>query len=261
MPSETIPKAFSPGYEYTPGTIDLEQLKVFYLFGIDLSGPEGDPFPDELLQANLDGAIQQVQNILDIQISELAIVGEQHDYNANDFKNWGYMDLWKRPVQSIQQLRLMYGNQPSFVIPNDWVKVQKNVGQISLFPSQGSAGGLIIGSTGLLLGLNSMWNYAPYAWEIDYTAGWAEGTVPGDIRHLVYMYACIAVMTVWGDLIIGAGIASQSIGIDGLSQSVSTTQSAMFGGASGRIESYRKDIEILIPILRRKYSGIPFAVL
>ena len=59
-----------------------------------------------------------------------------------------------------------------------------------------------------------------------------------------------------------AGIASQSVSIDGLSQSIGTTQSAMFGGASARVEAYNKDIkEQILPILRQKFNGIRMVVL
>ena len=63
------------------------------------------------------------------------------------------------------------------------------------------------------------------------------------------------------DLIIGAGIANQSVSIDGLSQSVGTTQSAMFGGASARIQNYSDDLEKrIMPLLRARLSGIKMVV-
>lgn len=40
-----------------------------------------------------------------------------------------------------------------------------------------------------------------------------------------------------------------------------TTQSAMFGGASARIEMYSKDIDDrLLPVLRQKFNGIKLVV-
>lgn len=40
-----------------------------------------------------------------------------------------------------------------------------------------------------------------------------------------------------------------------------TTQSAMFGGASARVEEYRKDLnENLIPTLRMRFGGIRMIV-
>ena len=50
--------------------------------------------------------------------------------------------------------------------------------------------------------------------------------------------------------------------IDGVSQSIGTTQSAMFGGASARIEAYGKDLkEVLLPALRQKFGGLRLVVI
>lgn len=63
------------------------------------------------------------------------------------------------------------------------------------------------------------------------------------------------------DLIIGAGIANQSVSIDGVSQSIGTTQSAMYGGASARVNEYTNDLnDHLLPVLRQKFGGIRMIV-
>lgn len=248
---------FPEGYQLESGVADIEQLKVFYLFGIDLSDPEGHQFPDELIQHYLDSAITTAENNLDIKITP-GNVEETHDYFAGDYQNWGYLQLWKTPVIEVTELYMTYGLNRAFTIPADWIKLSKISGQINLFPASGSAGGLIINSSGIFLGINRWWDYAPHTWKVKYRAG--MDTIPSDLLHYIYMQSAISIMTVWGDLIIGAGIASQSIGLDGLSQSIGTTQSAMYGGASGRIETYRKDIELLLPVLIKKYRPISMVV-
>ncbi len=104
-----------------------------------------------------------------------------------------------------------------------------------------------------------MHSYVPYAWKCSYNSGFE--VVPRDIANIVYMMATIMIITAWGDLIIGAGIASQSIGLDGLSQSVNTTQSAMYGGASGRCEEYRRFMEVNLPAIKAKYSRLGMVVI
>ena len=64
-----------------------------------------------------------------------------------------------------------------------------------------------------------------------------------------------------GDLILGAGIASMSLGIDGLSQSVATTSSAENSGFSSRIIMYNKEIKSTLEKLKGIYKGINFTVL
>lgn len=59
-----------------------------------------------------------------------------------------------------------------------------------------------------------------------------------------------------------AGIANQSVSIDGVSQSIGTTQSAMFGGASARVNEYTKDLtENLLPALRMRFGGLRMVVI
>ncbi len=245
--------------------ITIQELKDNYLFGIDLSDPAGNPLPEGLFVHYLNSAIDYLQNLLDITIGESEFLNERHDYIRNDYQNWGFLQLSHNPVRTVKSLRMMYGNRPSIEIPLDWLQVNKLTGQITLFPQSGSANSLIIGQTGLLYGFQSQWDYAPALWEVDYEAGVDSSDMTLPITMLteaIYKRCATGVLNVWGDLIIGAGIASQSVSIDGISQSIGTTQSAMFGGASARVEAYNKDLEeVLLPALRSKFGGIKLVVI
>ena len=59
---------------------------------------------------------------------------------------------------------------------------------------------------------------------------------------------------VGGRLIIGAGIASRSLSMDDVTESVVTTQSAMYGGYSADILQIDADIKDLVSKLR-SYFG------
>ena len=198
-------------------------------------------------------------------VGEGQFTGEQHDYIRNDYMNWGFIQLEHNPVKEVKGIRMMYGNRPSMEIPLDWVKLDKLTGQITLFPVAGSANSLIIGQTGLLYGFQSQWDYAPMLWEVDYVAGIDEKdpSMPfAMLKEAISKRAACGILNVWGDLIIGAGIASQSVSIDGISQSIGTTQSAMYGGASARIQAYTDDLKNdLIPALRQKFGGIRMTVI
>ena len=81
------------------------------------------------------------------------------------------------------------------------------------------------------------------------------------LKEAVSKRASCGILNVWGDLIIGAGIANQSVSIDGISQSIGTTQSAMYGGASARVQEYNNDLkDHLLPVLRQKFGGIRMVV-
>lgn len=243
--------------------VSVHDVKNNYLFGIDLSDANGNPLPEGLYIHYINAAVDYLQNLLDITITETEFT-EKHDYIREDYRQWGFIQLCHNPVKEVKALHLMYGNRPSVEIPLDWIQLNKLTGQITLFPSAGSANTLIIGQTGMLFGFQSQWDYAPMLWEVEYVAGIDENdpTMPfALLKEAVSKRASMGILNVWGDLIIGAGIASQSVSIDGLSQSIGTTQSAMFGGASARVQEYAKDIdERILPILRQKFGGIRMVV-
>lgn len=55
-------------------------------------------------------------------------------------------------------------------------------------------------------------------------------------------------------MIIGAGIANKTLDVDGITESIGTTQSAMYGGASAQIIQIDADIKELLDALR-SYFG------
>lgn len=238
-----------------------EELVTNYMFGLELVDPKGNPFPESMIIGYLNSAISYAEGLFDICLTKQTVVDENHDYERNDYMNWGYIQLFKRPIQKVTKLQLMYGTRPSFEVPVDWIKIDKMGGKIQLFPSSGNSNALIINQSGVIFGLNQRWSYAPQMWSVDYEAGMNANEMPPELKELIYKQATCNIMTVWGDLILGAGIASQSISIDGLSQSIGTTQSAMYGGASARVESYRQDIDRLIGVLRMKLDSPRMVVL
>lgn len=242
--------------------VTVSNIKNNYLFGIDLSDANGNPLPPDLFVHYINASVDYLQNLLDIVITPTEFT-ERHDHVRSDYMNWGFIQLDHNPVRTVKRLSLMYGNERSVDIPSDWIQLDKLTGQITLFPAAGSANSLIIGQTGTLFGFQG-WNYAPMMWEVEYEAGIDENdkTVPVSLlKEAVSKRASCGILNVWGDLIIGAGIANQSVSIDGISQSIGTTQSAMFGGASARVTEYTKDLnENILPVLRQKFGGIRMVV-
>lgn len=210
-------------------SVSVDSLINNYLFGIDLSDANGNPLPRGLFAHYLNSATEYLSNLLDINITDQTFE-ERHDYYRNDYTNWGFIQLDHNPVKEVKSLQLMYGGRPSVDIPLDWIQLDKLTGQITLFPAAGSANTLIIGQTGMLFGFQSQWDYAPSLWKVEYVSGIDEKDKSMPLQMLmeaVYKRASCGILNVWGDLIIGAGIASQSVSIDGLSQSIGTTQSAI----------------------------------
>ena len=60
----------------------------------------------------------------------------------------------------------------------------------------------------------------------DATVSWRLSAVPADIKQVIGLKAAALPLDIAGDLLVGAGIASTSVGADGLHMSVNTTSSA-----------------------------------
>ena len=189
--------------------VSVKAVKNIYLFGIDLSDANGNPLPEELFIHYLNAATDYVQNLLDIIISDTDFT-ERHDYIRNDYRNWGFIQLQHNPVKEVKRVTLMYGNERTVEIPLDWVQLNKLTGQITLFPSAGSANSLIIGQTGLLFGFQSQWDWAPMLWEVEYTAGIDENdpSIPFDLlKETIFKRASMGILNVWGERVYELNVA------------------------------------------------------
>tara|TARA_E500000305_G_C4025877_1_gene241789 strand:- start:3028 stop:3969 length:942 start_codon:yes stop_codon:yes gene_type:complete len=85
---------------------------------------------------------------------------------------------------------------------------------------------------------------------------WNLDTVDPLIKRAILLRAALNPLDVAGDLIIGAGISDLSISVDGLSQSVGTTASAMYGGYSARITSFQRQLKLIMKTLKSKYRSV-----
>ncbi len=236
-------------------------IKQDYLFGIPLVDDDGNEYPTRNIDKWIAKSVSWLENELHIKIAPTSI-SETHDYHLDEYQEFCYIQLYNYPVVSVESLIAEYAGQPVMTFPADWIHVYKNSGQLQLVPTTGSLSQVLLGQgNGVLLPLiTSRLTQMPHLFKVDYTAGFADEAVPGDIVDIIAMKACIGVMNIMGDILLGAGIASQSISIDGLSESIGTTQSAENSAYSARIRQYERQIKTQLPNLRDRYKGIRLAV-
>lgn len=235
--------------------LNTEFLRDNYLFGIPLEDMYGNQMKESMLEHYIDSAIQHTQRMLQITIVPEEVTEEVHDYYAGDFKNWSYLQLHKRPVIEVTAMNMSFGDRKMFDIPTGWIRNHSLTGQIQLFPVSGSSGSIILTQNGSFMPLMvGMYQNAPGIWRVSYKAGMEE--IPADLGEYIMKRASIGILQVWGDLIIGAGIANQTISLDGLSQSIGTTQSPEFSGSGARIKNYQDDMKDLEKRLKDTYLGI-----
>lgn len=241
-------------------------------FGITVTDPRtGEYLPDAFYEAKLEAALAQAEKMLDIVILP-RLVSEHHDFYRNDFESFMHIHTHHKPILQVEGVSLEYGGTKSYSYPTAWWKVYKLSGHLEMMPNT-----MLGGNNGLSLvqaysgyptisGIPTVTNnnYAPQLFHITYVGGMLPPSRRGvtqphemhpDLWSLVIKMALKEVFQQWGRLIIGAGIASMSTSIDGVSQSVDTTQSAMYGGASAEIVQLDRDIEELRVGLKSYYGN------
>jgi len=242
--------------------VSVSDLKTNYLFGLDLTNDEGTPYPDSLYESFIKSAVSWLEHRLDLPITPRTITGEKHDYYRDDYNKYIWMKLHESPVIAVDEVRMVLpGEQIVQVFEPEWVHVQQESGQLQLVPGAGSAGSILLGAAGayipIVYGSN---RFIPDAFRVDYTAGFESGKVPPLIVDVIGKKASFGPLNIAGDLLGGAGIASQAISIDGLSQSFNTTSSATNSGYGSRILQYSREIKEVLPMLERYYKGIRLAI-
>lgn len=246
-----------------PGPFTVQQLKDQYLLGLEMRQSDGTPFPDSFFQTYLSRALAAFERRTGVTVMPTPVVGETHDFWRHGRPGDSLRLTTRRvPVQAVQALRVQLpyfrSSQP---LPAAWMRLFGPSGRINIYP------------TGPLPGYDPLmvapwwgrrgWNeeVIPNGWSVDYVAGFPPGEIPPDIFDAVGKMAVIEPLRIAGDLFLGPGIISQSLGIDGLSQGTGTTKTAMGGAYQARISAYQQDLmnpDFGLAAIRRNYRGIPY---
>jgi hypothetical protein len=256
--------------------LTVKELKEVYLTGVDLTDDEGNAYPARLFEWSILFAIDWAERELDIKLRPEQISWEKHDYYRLDYQQWMFIKLKHAPIiddldgadltslqSSLTRVQVVWPNASSSIIEFDqrWIQLREALGQMNIVPTTGTISDVLFTAGGAFLPLLAGGlDFVPNMIRVQYTAGFREGEVPYSIREVVGKKAAMAPLNTAGDLIVGAGIANQSISIDGLSQSIGTTSSATNSGYGARIGIYRDSLKKDIPMLRRHFRGIPLAV-
>ena len=256
--------------EQVSDVITATEIKTNYLYGLDLADELGNELPDSVYEWYALAAVDLLESQLDIAIRTRTIDSsatdggvsapgdETHDFLVQEYYKYIWLQLDRYPVISVDRVRLVLPTaQEVITFDPAWIKLRPAKGQVMIIPS---AGVVALGQTGAWLPLVYGWtDFIPDVFEIRYTAGQING-VPPAIKNLVGKMAAIGPLAILGDLIIGAGIAEQNIGMDGLMQGVRSTASATNSGYGARIRQYAAEIRQERKDLYRFYRGIPMQV-
>lgn len=242
-------------------------LLNLYLPGIPICYPNGGRISMETIRQKLLAAQKFLENFLSIKINKQLITEEQ-DYNRQEFMSWGYIRT-VFPINVAKQLEGKINEISRIKYPESWLSVKKSSDStkfrnLHILPNvQGAVEEtqfqvIYTGLTPTVGWFGS--DYIPNYWKIKYCTGWDIDEVPEDIFDAIGKIASIQMLAITGDLIYGAGIGNQSISIDGITQTYSTTKGAGRGAFAGQIDQLQKELIDGLENLKAEYLGIRFRV-
>jgi len=242
------------------------ELLQLYLAGIPLCYPDGTTLSMETIKHYIEVAQDEIEKFLSIKIKKQVIWGN-HDFNREEFFRWGYIKT-VFPIMEPLALQGHINNIKQVDYPDSWLSIKRGNDPTkfrNLYLIPNTKGGATMTNHAFIfsgitphLGFFGT-SYIPNYWRVKYCTGWDK--CPPDIVDAVAMAAAIQILAITGDLIYGAGIGNQSISIDGISQSYSTTKGGGAGAFSGRIKQYMDDLAKKLEALKAEYYGIRFNVL
>jgi hypothetical protein len=260
-----------------PSGFTTAMLQSDYLFGLDLKDQIGRTLPDQVLANKITIAITRLQRELkdfsiipqtvgapgpcDSPAPTFDITEDPYDYDLNDYMNWGFLVLRRKPVISVQRIRLIYPTGQNIITyPSNWIKIYHKFGQIQIVPMAGSFSQYpLIGQGAMYLPLMSgfLTKSIPQLIYVDYTAGLAA--VPADMTDAIYKMAAIDILRNAGQSK-APGVASLSTSADGLSENTTLTQSANTTLYGAQIKEYQADVKQFIVDFLENQKGIDFRV-
>lgn len=258
------------GLDGDTAALTAEYLKKNYLWNLDFVDNSGAPLPTSFYLNKLSLGAAILEREAKIRVIRRVITDERHDYRVDDYQLFAYLQLYEWPVLSVEKVAVIYPTgQTVFEFPLEWVKLNKEHGQIQLVPTQGTLSQVILGRGGSYLPLIYQGvGYLPQLFHIDYTAGFANDKIPIDILDAICKLATIEILGIVGDTIFPPGLTSVSAGVDGLSQGVGILNNGQLPAVfAGRINMYRKDlygertsVEGVLYRLRDAYKGLSLTV-
>jgi hypothetical protein len=241
--------------------LTVSQLKARYFFGTDITDDAGRPLSDAVFQHYILAAIRWFEHEIDIPILP-TLFQDSQDYYREDYHAFNFIQLDNYPLVSVERFRVQYpSGQTVIEFPREWMRVDAEAGHLRIVPTAGTLSEILVGQGGSFLpAIYNGMAHLPHLFQVEYVAGFGHGQVPRNIVDLIGMFAALGPFHLFGDLIAGAGIATISLSMDGLSQSIGTTSSATNAGYGARIGNYLKQVKQQIPALRRYYKGVRMVV-
>ena len=258
---------FKVKYKKNEGLIiSPEELLALYFYGINIAANDGSELDIESVRFYIKSAQKELESYVGIKLNP-TLVSETLGYYRKDY--WGTYPSFqtKYPVKQAYTLIGLLANAAQIKYPSDWFKVHRDepdgdyARYLTLVPSGIGTGTSTGNAEVILTGISGQYGFQrqymiPEYWDIQYLTGYNYNNVPYDIVNVVGKWASLGLFNILGDIVLGqAAVANYSLSIDGLSQSIGTTNSATNAAFGARIINYQKEIKETLIRIRSRYKG------
>ena len=232
----------------------------------------GKPYSDAFYDMIIERSVARAEKIFDVAILPRLQI-DKLDYHRNDFNAFAYLQTNYRPILSIKDLLLYYNNQDIMHIPDEWIKVTNRSGQIQVSPSVLMQGLNTTINPTIYPIINSPYGMTPSPYQetefspqmlgVTYVAGmmpkdkrgiYRDYQIQPDMLAYIAKLAAVELLERYGRAIIGPGIASYNVSVDGISTGLDTTQSATEAGTAAEIKNLTDDMKPIEASLKSFYG-------
>ncbi len=273
MPTQTTITLDSPFVDASYGpaarVLSTNELKELFLWGIPLANSAtGATLPDTTIEQKLKAMQSYAGRIFDIRIG-YEYAAESHDFSEEEYRNWAYIKA-NFNIARVLNLTGRLSGQTIMTYPIEWLTTQtsliENFRNVNLVPN---GNGSVV-TLDMLAMVNNQWfsifgnKHIPNFFYLEYITGFS--VVPDDLINFIGKMACIELLPMLEFVVSGSGnnvgnmfgAASVSLGLDGLSQSVSKANGGNIFQA--RIKQYASEVQAIATTLTAAFKGIGFDV-
>ncbi len=240
-------------------SISVDEIRKTYLHGISLKNRSGQEIQDWVIEDLIKLATEDLENSLSIKLC-IQLYNENISLFGDDIASASLI-RFSLPVVCVKSIKAKYGQFEMFELNNESITFKKssdsmNVSRnVHIVPT----GNFYLTHNAIQVGFYRSGNLPNY-WDVTYVTGWKNP--PRVLVDVIAKMVCINILPIASDAYLPyPGATSQSISLDGLSQSVSTTNSASSGLFGARIKQYIDELTQTYPRLRDRFLGVNFTTL
>jgi len=220
-------------YQQLEPLITPDKLRIRHLFGIPLVSRIKDPttgkaavMTNDMLADYIDRAVNEaeIESSVDIMPRKNRV---KLPFDRPEYEAFMYVKLPRRPVWSVDKVTVTPSNGVDVLeLPLDWCETAGlPAGQLNLIPltlaiTSGSTVPAVSAGGSIFLSIFGHRPWLPFFFQVEFSSGFPDGVLPQMLNEYI---GTIAAMNILSSLAATwAQNTSTSLGIDGLSQSIST---------------------------------------